>query len=1321
MTATSEPSLTPSVPPALDEQGLRQAIRRLPGVRDAEVRIRRFWTPPGAAPPTVPQITPQAGPRTGAASAGMPATGVAGRPSPADPAAPLSLVHGPAVRPTAGAAQTLQQALLSAADGAGDRGTTYLLADGTSDRQTYAQLLADARRALGGLRRAGLSAGDTVLLQCGDNRAFVTAFWACVIGGFLPTPVGPAPSYSSQNAVTRKLRAAWELLGHPLIVTDDDLAEPVRDLAARWQVPAVRAASVTDLSAGAPGAIRRAEPSDPVLNLLTSGSTGVPKCVSHRNSSIVARTWAAIEANGFTSADVSLNWMPLDHVGGIVMFNVRDVFLSCEHVNARTGSFIQRPLAWLDWIQEHGATNTWAPNFAFAQVVDQAAAIESGQWDLSSMRNICNAGEAVVHATAHRFLELLEPHGLGADVMIPCWGMSETSSGVTYSRLRRHQPETGSVTVRLDSLTGQIAVRPYGTPGTMTLTEVGTPIGRVSLRITGDDGNPVPEGQVGRLHVTGATMLAEYHRNPEANQKAFQPDGWFDTGDLGFLRDGKLFLTGRGAEMVVINGANYPVHELEAVAGQVPGVLATYVAVGAVPDPAGGTDLLTVFFTPATADGDVAGPAAGIRSAMSRQTGLAVRQLVPVPRDQFPKTASGKIQRNELLAALQTGRLTPLSAAGADRPPDPDDRLAVLERVFQEIAMPRGGGRPARVLVLADSGDELPDDLRALGMPVTVIRSGPVLRLASDGATADPDVPWHLDSALDHLLGPEPPEYTVYAWGRARLAGDAEPGTAPDAVCRPSTRLMSALRALAAHADRAGSGRDDAVPGRAGRILVLTGFAVSVLPGETPDIGNAALTGLVRTAAVEGCADRVTLLDAPADAAAADIAAALTADLRTGEIIALRAGRWHAQRLRVADLADRLTVPASVLPAGGLAVLIGGLGGLGAEVARYLAVAAGACVVLIGRTPEDELEDSRVSLLDELRELGDVHYRAADVTDAAALNRAVAEFEADRGRPVDCVMHLAALDIRRQWADLEAHEIRKESPGWLREVMAPKALGALAVANLLATRPASHTVLFSSVNGILGGASYGAYAAASASLDGFGQWLAAAGRPVHCVAWSMWHERGMNEGSPLVPAARRRGMRVIRPADGIATLLACLNDDRGYLAVGLDPASAAISGWLADDQLGGAEIVVVAEPADPLAGDEVSALIENAVRGLAPGTAADVRVMVVDRVPRGPDGAFRDIPALYADPIHASSSYAAQSYAEPEGERETAAAAVLAEVMNTERWGRFDSFFEMGGDSVRALRAAGRLSTALGQPVPVSLLYDHPTVRDLVTALSVRV
>ncbi|MFD1052522.1 AMP-binding protein, partial [Kibdelosporangium lantanae] len=151
-------------------------------------------------------------------------------------------------------------------------------------------------------------------------------------------------------------------------------------------------------------------PNDPVINLLTSGSTGVPKCVQHRNHSISARTWATARANGFDEHEVSLNWMPLDHVGGMVMFNVRDVFLGCEHVNATTEAFVARPLSWLDWTERYRATNTWAPNFAFALVNDQAEAIAAGSWDLSTLRNICNAGEAVVSRTAHRFLELLTPH-----------------------------------------------------------------------------------------------------------------------------------------------------------------------------------------------------------------------------------------------------------------------------------------------------------------------------------------------------------------------------------------------------------------------------------------------------------------------------------------------------------------------------------------------------------------------------------------------------------------------------------------------------------------------------------------------------------------------------------------------------------------------------------------------------------------------------------------------------------------------------------------------------------------------------------------------
>ena len=175
------------------------------------------------------------------------------------PAARPALVRGPRLTLAAAAPRTLCEALLLAAEQSPDRGTTYVHADGATDRQSYAELRDDALRLGAGLRSSGLRPGDPVLLQCGDDRTFVTAFWACVLSGMIPTPVGVAHEYRSDNAGVRKLRAAWELLDRPLVLTDAELHDRVcaaRGVVGRRRRAAGRLGAVAD--ARRPGrAVRR--------------------------------------------------------------------------------------------------------------------------------------------------------------------------------------------------------------------------------------------------------------------------------------------------------------------------------------------------------------------------------------------------------------------------------------------------------------------------------------------------------------------------------------------------------------------------------------------------------------------------------------------------------------------------------------------------------------------------------------------------------------------------------------------------------------------------------------------------------------------------------------------------------------------------------------------------------------------------------------------------------------------------------------------------------------------------------------------------------
>lgn len=1218
------------------------------------------------------------GPGTGGVPAGIDVP--AGRPA---------LVRGPEPVLPADAVTTLPQALARAARVAPGRGTTYLLPDGSTDRQTYAELYDDARRMLGGLRRNGLTPGDTVLLQCADSRTFVTAWWACVLGGFRPTPVAPAPEYATDNAAVRKLVGAWGLLGHPPVIADPGLYDGVRSLAGRLPgVEALRVLAADTLLDPEPADWTVPDPDALIVNLLTSGSTGTPKCVQHRHRTIVARSYAAIAANGFTEHDVTLNWMPLDHVGGMIMFNLRDVFLACEHVNVRTESVIRRPLLWLDCLDRFQATNTWAPNFAFSLVCQRAEEIAAGSWDLSRLTNICNAGEAVVARTAHRFVELLAPHALPADAMVPCWGMSETSSGVTYTRMHRDDPAIGTISLEPASLDSGLRELPVGTPGAVVVTEVGAPVPGVALRIVDPEGEVLSEGRVGRLHVSGSTVLNGYAHNVRANRESFTDDGWFDTGDLGFLRDGRLFLTGRQKNMVIVNGANFPAHEIEAVAEQVPGVLPACSAVAGVPDDDTGTDALVVFFVPDT--DDVPGLVDTIRSALARDLALRPTYLVPVTRQEFPRQNGGKVQRERLVEGWHDGRF--------------DDRCYGAEA---DSGVPDGtpgeaAGIPALAVVWEPAGTPLRE--RPAG-PLVACFSGAApewLDRLTDARIPVVSDPAELARALEEAFAGVGEQLTDDRAGEYRglvpqvlfvAAGD--PAAAP---ADSDTGLAAQFLAVASTVARI---RPDA------ELTVLTRGAAPAAPGDPVVPGRTGLTALVRTARSERLLARTAMIDAPADADASELAA-LAVRRHDGDVIAVRDGRPLQQRLRAVPLPEVFDVPTDVLPQGGTCLLTGGLGGLGRTVAEHLVVTHGARLLIVGRTPQARLGTEAREALDVLSAVGEVRYRVADVADPVTLAGAVAEAEAAWGRDLDLVLHLAGAAVAEQWESLSDHDLRTESTRWLTGMLRPKAGGCVAVDGLLATRPDTAVVLFSSVNGLFGGTGFGAYAAANAVLDGWAQRWAASGRRAQSLAWSMWDGPGMNQGSPLVAAARHRGLTLIGPTRGTLAMLGALHAGPVHLLIGADPANEQIKLFLAADQLGGGTIAVAVVPGP----GEDPERVRAAVSARLAGQGVFARVVVTSRIERDRSGAPDSAAVL------ASVGAGGAGYAAPDGRLEVLVAEAAADVLGVSQVGRDDSFFSLGCDSIRAVQLAEALSERLDGPVSVGSLYESPTVRSLAAGIA---
>ncbi len=517
-----------------------------------------------------------------------------------------------------------------------EQGIVYIQPDKSEKFQSYQDLFVEAQRILSGLRKLGLQPQDKVVLQIESYQDFISAFWGCILGGFVPVPVTHIAYTPEQvNKTVSKLAYTLQMLERPLLLTDASFAAQIPNLLELLQVGTFPVRTVEELRHNEPDSnCYDSQPDDVAVMMLTSGSTGLPKGVLLSHKNLLSQTIGSVQMNGFIGEDVTLNWIPIDRVAGLIYFHIRDVYLGSKQIHLPFQLFLQEPLIWLDLIDRFKVNIAFAPNFAYGLINDCAEAIAQRQWDLSSMKFFLNEAEAIVAKTARRFLQLLAPHGLAPTTLCPSWGMAEVSSGVTFS----HNFSLNSTTD--DDL----------------FVEVGTPIPGVELRIVDSQNQIIAEAEIGALQVKGLTVTSGYYQNREANQQAFTEDGWFNTGDLGFLKDGRLTITGRQKDVIIICGNNYYSHDIEAAVEEFEGVEVSYSAACNVRKPGDNTDRLAVFFSAIdTQDNSLKTLMQKISNNVINRIGLSPDYLIPVPKETIPKTAIGKIKRQELRKRFEAG------------------------------------------------------------------------------------------------------------------------------------------------------------------------------------------------------------------------------------------------------------------------------------------------------------------------------------------------------------------------------------------------------------------------------------------------------------------------------------------------------------------------------------------------------------------------------------------------------------------------------------------------------------------------------------------
>ncbi|MDQ2106743.1 AMP-binding protein, partial [Azospirillum isscasi] len=390
------------------------------------------------------------------------------------------------------------------------------------------------------------------------------------------------------------------------------------------------ATALDSAPAGAPAPA--ADPDEPALILLTSGSTGVPKGVVGSHRSLLTMIAAVTQLEGFGAADTTLNWMPLDHVGGIAFFSLLPTAVGASQVHVRSDPVLREPLRWPDLMDRHRATIGWAPNFAYALIAQAVAAAADRSWDLSAMRFLVNAGEAVSNGTMVEFFERLSRHGLRPGAIRPSFGMTETASAIT---------------------TAPWFARDTAVP----FIDLGPPVPSAALRIVAEDGTLLKEGEIGQLELSGPQLFRGYFARPDLTAEAFR-DGWYRTGDLAYLAGGRLFITGRDKDVIIVNGANFYSHEIETALATLPGLDRTCTAAVGVRTPGAGTDRVAVFFHAPAHGGDdraLAGIVRAIRRRLSGELGVAADLVIPIEPERIPRTSIGKIRRPTLKAWFEAG------------------------------------------------------------------------------------------------------------------------------------------------------------------------------------------------------------------------------------------------------------------------------------------------------------------------------------------------------------------------------------------------------------------------------------------------------------------------------------------------------------------------------------------------------------------------------------------------------------------------------------------------------------------------------------------
>lgn len=535
-----------------------------------------------------------------------------------------------------------------------DVGMTFILSEENEKFVSYNALYDKALKLLYVLQSKNIKPGEKIIIQIEDQEKYIYSLWACIMGGIIPVPLSIA---NTDEQISRIFRV-YNLFDQPFILTTDDVFMFIKrfkenassDVIGQFGYKQVLFYDEID-TADKKGTVHNANLDDVALIMFSSGSTGEPKGVKTTHRNILVTNEDLIDKFNVDSSDVSLHWMPLTHMVGIVFCHLFPIMTATPQYLMDKRVYFRFPKLWFNKICEHRATILLTANFGMKYLISKIDQNENHEWEFSHIKVITVGGEPLSIPLVNSFISSFEKYGIERRMISPVYGVTEAMVVACVSQekvINTYCLDRGSLSI------GSL-IKEDPQDG-ISFVGLGTPPRRCKVRICDNEDRILEDEKVGHIQVGGPNVSPGYYM---PNDNVFAADGWYRSGDVGFIKDEEVVITGRAKEMIIVNMVNYYLFDIEMVIEKADGSLVGNIAACGIQNKTSMEDEILVFMQFEGDDLKFNELSAKIRYSIKSKIGLDLKYIIPIK--ELPRTPVGKVNRIILKKLYLDGRFDELT------------------------------------------------------------------------------------------------------------------------------------------------------------------------------------------------------------------------------------------------------------------------------------------------------------------------------------------------------------------------------------------------------------------------------------------------------------------------------------------------------------------------------------------------------------------------------------------------------------------------------------------------------------------------------------